>query len=129
MAKQVINEEEARQLGLRTDEQLNVISDDFVKIYTNNVRVTTTNWDTSLLLGEIMGLDPESGKPVVEMKVKVNMTREFMKALANLLVVNVKEYEAKFGEISFEKLFQVTEDIDAGNAERRKAQPVQKKKP
>jgi hypothetical protein len=80
-----------------------------------------------------MGID-EKGLPIVEQKVKVNMTREFMKALSNLLATNVQEYEAKFGEISFDKLFQITEDIEAKNkagkpksAAKPKPQPVRKR--
>ncbi|MGB7201471.1 MAG: DUF3467 domain-containing protein [Pyrinomonadaceae bacterium] len=116
-----LTEQEAKKLGLRSYRtQTNISGDNFVKIYTNNVGFGATNWDTSLIFGEIMGLD-ENGNPVVEQKVKVNMTREFMKALSNLLATNVKEYEEKFGEISFEKMFQITEALEAGNKPKRAA--------
>ncbi|MEO6050163.1 MAG: DUF3467 domain-containing protein [Pyrinomonadaceae bacterium] len=127
--------QEAKKLGLRNyGSQTNIPSEHFVKIYTNNVGVSATNWDTSLIFGEIMGLD-QDGEPVVEQKVKVNMTREFMKALSNLLTANVKAFEEKYGEISFDRLLAVTEGLEKTNAKKvvakkpvaKKAAPVKKK--
>jgi DNA-binding ferritin-like protein (Dps family) len=123
----VLSLEEAKKLGLKsTQDQVNVPSPTFVKIYTNNVAFGATNWDTYLVLGEILGLD-ENGKAVVEQKAKVNMTREFMKALSNLLVQNIKEYEEKFGEISFDKLSMITDDLEAANAKLLAKKPAAKK--
>lgn len=108
-----LNSEEAKKLGLKnTQDQVNIQSPTFIKVYTNNVLFGATNWDTHLVFGEILGLDG-NGKAVVEQKVKVNMTREFMKALSNLLTQNIKEYEEKFGEISFDNLAIITDDLQA----------------
>lgn len=90
---------EAKKLGLRdASSQKNFPSDTFTKIYANNVGLVATNWDMSLIFGEIMGVNSD-GLPVVEQKVKVNMSREFIKALRNLITTHISEYEKRFGEI------------------------------
>lgn len=96
-----MEKEKIEQLGLRNKaDQHNAKSEAFVKVYANNVMLSASNWDMSLVFGEIIGL-AEDGMPVVEQKVKVNMTREFIKALRNLLTVNLDLYEKHFGEIGF----------------------------
>lgn len=121
--------EEAKALGLRNyGTQTNIPSENFTKIYTNNVGVSATNWDTSLIFGEIMGLGPD-GEPVVEQKVKVNMTREFMKALSNLLAANVKAFEEKYGEITFEKMLTVAGDLEKNAPSKAVKKGVAKKSP
>lgn len=113
-----LNETEAKKLGLRNSkDQHNALSENFVKIYANNVGIGASNWDVSITFGEILGL-ADDGQPVVEQKVKVNMTREFMKALSNLLVQNVKAYEEQFGEIDFERMFAITEKLEAEAAKK-----------
>src|SRR5258706_10415603 len=96
-----MEENEMQKLGLRkaVDQQI-VQSENFVKVYANNVTLSASNWDMSLSFGEIIGLS-EDGNPIVEQKVKVNMTREFIKALYNLLGVNIGAFEKQFGEIGF----------------------------
>lgn len=96
-----MEENEMQKLGLRkSGNQQNVESENFVKIYSNNVTLGASNWDMSLVFGEIAGVS-EEGTPLVEQKVKVSMTREFAKALCNLLTINIQEFEKRFGEIGF----------------------------
>ncbi len=126
-----LTELEAKKLGLRNAaDQQNVRADNFVKVYANNVIIGATNWDMSITFGEILGLG-ENGQPVVEQKVKVNLTREFMKAFSNLLAANVQAYEDKFGDVDFEKIFAITDDMEANAAKKRlsaKKAPARKKR-
>jgi hypothetical protein len=126
-----LTEQEAKKMGLRNAaDQTNIKSDNFVKIYANNVGIGATNWDMGIVFGEILGIGDE-GKPVVEQKVKINMTREFMKALSNLLSANIRAYEEKFGEISLENLFAITEELESKTTVARlptKKSAVKKKK-
>jgi hypothetical protein len=110
----IMDKKEMAKRGLRnaTDQQ-NVPSPEFKKLYVNNVIIGASNWDMNLTFGEIIGLD-EKGVPVVEQKVKLNMSKEFLKAVANLLAVNVAVYEERFGEIKFidiENMPEVTANV------------------
>jgi Protein of unknown function (DUF3467) len=94
-----MEKEEMLELGLRNvNEQKSEKSDHFTKIYANNVVMSLSLWDMSLTFGEIIGTTLEE-QPIVEQKVKVNMSKEFTKALANLLSSNVASYERQYGEI------------------------------
>jgi Protein of unknown function (DUF3467) len=87
------------ELGLREqNSQISNKGDGFTKIYANNIEMNVTHWDMSLIFGEIVG--EEGDKPIVEQKVKVNMSKEFTKALLNLLTVNIAAYEKQYGEIT-----------------------------
>lgn len=70
--------------------------ENFIKIYSNNVTVGVSKWDINLVFGEIIGLNDE-GVPIVEQSVKVNMTREFAKAVCALIKNNIEHYEKTFG--------------------------------
>ncbi len=109
-----MEENEMQKLGLRkaVDQQI-VQSENFVKVYANNVTLSASNWDMSLSFGEIIGLS-EDGNPIVEQKVKVNMTREFIKALYNLLGVNIGAFEKQFGEIGFVNIDEIPKLQDVG---------------
>src|SRR5262245_46457594 len=96
MTKEEMN---AKGLGLSVT-QHNIPSPEFKKLYVNNVLLSASNWDMSLTFGEIIGID-EKGLSVVEQKVKLNLSKEFMKALSNLLSANLEKYEKAFGEIQF----------------------------
>lgn len=99
-----MNKEEAKKLGLKSyDDQDNQPGPNFTKIYANNVGLGASNWDMNLTFGEIVGQHPD-GKPMVEQKVKINMSKEFMKALSNLLSKNLEAYEQRFGEIKLIKV-------------------------
>lgn len=94
-----MNKEEAKKLGLkRYEDQDNRPGPNFMKVYANNVGLGASQWDMNLTFGEIIG-QHEDGKPIIEQKVKVNMSKEFMKALTNLLSANLAAYEKKFGVI------------------------------
>lgn len=89
---------EILEMGLRPNkEQITQRSDQYLKIYANSVNMGVSLWDINLTFGEIVG--EEDGQPVVEQKVKVNMSKEFAKAVLNLLKLNIGQYEEQFGEI------------------------------
>lgn len=94
-----MEKEERLELGLRNSaEQQSEKSENFIKIYANNVVMGLSLWDINLTFGEIVDSTQE-GEPIVEQKVKINMAKEFAKALSNLLSANIAVYEQQYGEI------------------------------
>lgn len=73
-----------------------ITSDKYIKMYSNSVQLTVTPWDFTFSFGEIK-LPME--KPTVENQVGIVMSPQHAKALANILVGHVREYEKKVGEI------------------------------
>ena len=71
-------------------------SEKFVKIYTNAANLEITPWDFTLFFGE---LKKSGDKMTVEHTVGIAMSPQHAKALAGLLVTQVKEYEKQIGEI------------------------------
>ena len=55
------------------------------------------------------------------------MTKEFMKALSNLLVANMATYEAQFGPIDAGRTLIIAEQIEADNKAPKKAKAPGKK--
>ena len=103
------------ELGIRrADAFTNRQSESFVKIYANNVQMGVSNWDMHLFFGEIVG--EQEGRPIVEQKVKINMTKEFVKALANLLTTNIAVYEARYGPIRIDILPDTVSDEAVGDS-------------
>ncbi|MGD9562557.1 MAG: DUF3467 domain-containing protein [Pyrinomonadaceae bacterium] len=122
-----MNKEEAKELGLKSyDEQDNRPGDNFIKIYANNVGLGVSNWDMSLTFGEIVGTN-DKGQPIVEQKVKVNMSKEFVKALTNLLHANMLAYEKKFGEIKMINVEDMPEDLSVEELTKEKPQRSKKR--
>ncbi len=94
-----MEKQERLELGLRNSaEQQSEKSENFIKIYANNVVMGLSLWDINLTFGEIVDSTQE-GEPIVEQKVKINMAKEFAKALSNLLSANIAVYEQQYGEI------------------------------
>ncbi len=83
---------------INKDEQSTTESPDFINIYSNNVHLTASIFDFSLIFGEITG-EKQDGKNLVKQKARVILSKELTKVLAQLLVANVKAYEEQFGEI------------------------------
>lgn len=68
----------------------------FVTLYANAANIETTAWDFNLLFGE---LKKRGDKFVIEQSVAIRMSPQHAKALAGILINNVKEYEKQVGEI------------------------------
>lgn len=67
------------------------INTQVASIYINNANLTLSNWDASLLLGEIQG--EQDGNLVVLPKVKITMSLQFVKALQDLFNKNIAIFE------------------------------------
>ena len=73
-------------------------SPQFASIYSNNVTITTSYFDTALVFCESTGL---TGSAInAERKVRVVMTPSQVKILAMSLFSNIKQYEDRFGVIA-----------------------------
>jgi hypothetical protein len=72
-------------------------TDKFVRIYANAANLEVTPWDFKMIFGELK--KSSDGKPVIEQSVEVTMSPQHAKALADILSVNVREYEKNVGEI------------------------------
>jgi hypothetical protein len=73
-----------------------VLAEKFVKVYANAVNLEMTPWDFSLLFGE---LKKSNDKVVIEHSVGIIMSPQHAKALAGVLLNQLKEYEKRIGEI------------------------------
>jgi hypothetical protein len=71
-------------------------SEKFFKMYTNAANLEMTPWDFTLLFGE---LKKTGDKMIVEHSIGIAMSPQHAKALAGMLVTQVKEYEKQIGEI------------------------------
>jgi Protein of unknown function (DUF3467) len=108
-----MEKQERLELGLRNSvEQQSEKSEKFIKIYANNVVMGLSLWDINLTFGEIIDSTLE-GEPIVEQKVKINMAKEFAKALSNLLSANIAEYERHYGEIKLINALAENEPVEA----------------
>jgi len=72
-------------------------SEEFVKVYANNVQIETSIWDCRLTFGELT--KATDGKPSVEQLVTVVMSPQHAKALVGVLAGNLQQYEKQVGEI------------------------------
>jgi hypothetical protein len=74
----------------------------FLSAYSNNVAVSFSTFDVSLIFGEIIG--EKDGKPVIEEFLRMSMSRDMAKALTILLNRHLKIWEQQFGEIKVPNL-------------------------
>ena len=88
---------------INKQEQATKQSDDFVRIYSNNIHLSASIFDFSLVFGEITDEQTEDGKSIVEQKARVILSKEMTKVLLALLDANIKAYEEQFGEIIIPK--------------------------
>jgi hypothetical protein len=70
---------------------------DFRSIYANNTSFNTSAFDFIMTFGEIS--ESEEGKLSVEQKVRVIMSPLHAKIFAAIVTNNVRNFEARFGEI------------------------------
>ena len=72
-------------------------SSDFRSIYTNHTAFNVSAFDFAMTFGEI--LDGGGGHLYIDQKLRVVMSPLHAKILAFIMMNNLKNYEAKFGEI------------------------------
>jgi hypothetical protein len=71
-------------------------SEKFVRVYSNNAAVIGTPFDFVLTFGEVIRLSEET---YIEQTASVTMSPQHAKALAVVLLNNIKEYEKNMGTI------------------------------
>jgi hypothetical protein len=79
--------------------QLSTTSD-YRESYANSVQVRVSLWDFFLLFGTINQASPES--VAIQNFQGLFLSPQQAKALSNVLVQNVQQYESAFGEIKLE---------------------------
>ena len=72
----------------------------FVSVYSNDVQVQTSPWDMRLMLGEMTSA-PSPEDPVVRITqlAEVRLSPPLAKRLAEIMVLQIKAYEDRFGDI------------------------------
>ena len=70
---------------------------DMPSVYSNNVHMTTSNYDIRFSFGEIVKVDEQ--ELVTQERARVYMTLEHAKAFLHTLDTNIKKYEELFGEV------------------------------
>lgn len=101
----VENQEDSERLSVtmaHRKDQLRARTERFQSVYANNLAVSFSTFDTSIIFGEIIG--EHEGQPVIEEVLKVNMSRELAKALSGLLNQHLSAWEERFGEIKIPNL-------------------------
>lgn len=75
-------------------------SDDYRDNYANSVQVRASLWDFFLLFGTVQQASPE--EVTVRNFQGLYLSPQQAKALSNVLVQNIQQYESTFGEISLQ---------------------------
>lgn len=78
-----------------------VRSESYLSVYASSAQLRVTLFDIQIAFGQI--LDATERKIKFEDQVNVTMSPQHAKVLANLLVVNVANYEKQFGKINLPK--------------------------
>lgn len=73
-----------------------VRSKGFVAFYANNAHFAVSIWDIRITFGEIQGI--ENNRVVVEDRASVTMPMGMAKAMANLVMLNIRAYERRTGK-------------------------------
>lgn len=73
----------------------NVKSNSFVAIYANNATFAMGFWDIRIAFGEIQGI--ENNQVIVEDRVSVTMPFAMAKAMARVIMLNIKAHEQRTG--------------------------------
>lgn len=86
----------------KPSDQQRVRRDDFFSYYTNSVTANISIWDVGLVFGEVMG--EKDGRPIIEERVKILMSRELAKVFNKILTDHIASYEKKYGTIKIPDL-------------------------
>lgn len=92
----------------KAEDQKRIRTARFERAYANSIALGFSQWDVSLLFGELTGQE-EEGKVVIEETVQVILTREMAKALAGILLQHLAAFEKRYGEIRIPVLEQAEE--------------------
>lgn len=75
-------------------------SPDYQSVYSNNIHLSVSLFDFSLVFGEITDDRSDNGMNVVNQKVRVVLSKEMTKVLWRLLDRNLAAYEKQYGQIN-----------------------------
>lgn len=81
----------------KASDQVRIRTERFRQVYANNMTLSLNSWDVAVVFGEIVG--EQEGKTVIEETVRVSMTREIAKVLAQLLNNHLAIFEERFWEV------------------------------
>lgn len=76
-----------------------VVAQEFVNLYCNSATFSFTNWDMSMVLGELFGEREEDGKTLIVQKARVTMPLSHAKVFYKILGDNLRGFEKQFGKI------------------------------
>ena len=79
-----------------------VRADAFLEVYANYVSFVTSPWDMTVMFGRTVADDPNN--PRVEQRVAVSLSPQTAKAMAHMLLDNLRSYERQYGEIRYTPL-------------------------
>jgi hypothetical protein len=77
----------------------NIKNENYQSVYVNNTTFQTTAFDFGMIFGEIIEIDGVEATATVDQKVRVVMSPLHAKIFGLILMQNVQQFEAKFGEI------------------------------
>jgi hypothetical protein len=75
-----------------------LIADKLQTVYANNAQFELSNWDMSIVFGELGG-ESEDGKLIVNQNVKVTMSLQHAKVFTQALQETLANFENQFGTI------------------------------
>ena len=82
--------------------EYDMVAEELVSVYANNVNLAISPWDVALNFGEILG--ERDGRPLILHKTKVSMSKELAKVLNLLLTAKLNEYEDANGVIKIPEI-------------------------
>src|SRR5882724_8867212 len=94
------DEPKTPEIKIRTSqlgEQHRIKGQRYQRIYSNNMYMEFSNWDASLIFGEIV--EGSSEVHTVEEIAHITMSHSFAKAVMKALATNLEAFEKQFGEI------------------------------
>ena len=96
MASRAKKTDEGTQI-VSADTQIDYVSPlpELTFVYANNALMTLSELDGSIIFGEVVGKNEESGKTLVVPKVKVVMATPFIRRLQDLLAVNIANLDSR----------------------------------
>src|SRR5918996_2151137 len=80
----------------------------FMEVYANYVSFAASAWDMTIMFGRTVADDPRN--PCIEQRASISLSPQTAKALAHILLRNIQNYEAQYGEIRLTPLQPQTEE-------------------
>ena len=98
---QPINRSDASQehgpMGRQVTDLPIVRSETFAEVYANYVSFAASAWDMTIMFGRTVADDPRN--PRIEQRASISLSPQTAKVMAHILLRNIENYEAQYGEI------------------------------